>query len=69
MALTESQKVRLGVAVSHLRRESSWQTIHQFCVAEASQTEPDYTGLKEYVLNLVDKALTEDIEMGIRARQ
>ena len=68
MALTEGQKARLAVAVSHLRREASWMTIRQFCVAESASDEPDYRGLRDHIINLVGVAIDEDIQTGIDAR-
>jgi hypothetical protein len=69
MALSEAQKIRLGVAVANLRRDASWQTIRQFCVAESAEVEPDYHGLSDYVMGLLGKAISDEINNGIEARR
>ena len=69
MALTEAQKVRLSVAVGHLRRSAEWQTIRQFCVAESANDPPEYGVLSDYILNLLEKAVGEEIQNGVDARK
>ena len=67
--LSTVTKNRMMTNLKTIKQGPGYQFIRQLCTAEAGEPNPDYDGLKSYLMEVFEAAIDEEIRNGIERQK